>query len=143
MLSTNRQTHRRIFLEAWRKASNAEPLEPLEAQIAEVIRQHPEYQPLLAKGEEALDQDFHIDPGQPNPFFHMGLHLAVLEQLSIDQPKGIRALYQKLRAASPDAHAVEHGIMDCLAQSLWAAQQGPQGFDQNSYIDCIERAAKR
>lgn len=140
MLATNRETHRRIFVQAWRKAANDEPLELVEAQIVSVIRQHPEYQPMLEAGEDILDKDFSAETGQANPFFHMGLHIAVHEQLSIDRPPGIRALFQSLRERCQDAHAAEHRVMECLTQALWAAQQGPQGFDETGYLDCIRRA---
>ncbi|NEV62909.1 DUF1841 family protein [Thiorhodococcus minor] len=140
MLATNRETHRRIFVQAWRKAANDEPLEPVEAQIVSVIRQHPEYQPMLESGEQIVDKDFSAETGQANPFFHMGLHIAVHEQLSIDRPAGIRTLFQALRKHCPDAHTAEHRIMECLAQALWAAQQGHQGFDETTYLDCIRRA---
>ncbi|MBK1720985.1 DUF1841 family protein [Thiocystis violacea] len=142
MFSGNRQSHRRVFIEAWRKASNGEPLEPLEHQIAELVRRHPEYQRVLEAGDAGLDQDFSVDLGQPNPFFHLGLHLAVIEQLSIDQPRGIRALYQSLLREVGDQHSLDHRIMECLTQMLWMTQQGSGAFDEQAYLDCIKGAGR-
>ncbi|NEX22748.1 DUF1841 family protein [Thiorhodococcus mannitoliphagus] len=141
MLATNRETHRRIFIEAWRKATDGQPLEPVEAQIVSVIRQHPEYQSMLETGEQILDKDFITEAGHANPFFHMGLHIAVHEQLSIDRPQGIRAAFQDLCSRCPDTHAVEHRMMECLAQALWTSQQGPQDFDEVAYLECIRMRA--
>ena len=139
MFSTDRQTHRRIFLEAWRKANAQEPLEPLESQLVELMRRHPEYRPFLEGGERALDQDFPPELGQTNPFLHLGLHLAILEQLSLDQPRGIRDRYQRLLARLGDPHQVEHAIMECLAEALWRVQHHRLPFDEAGYLDCIAR----
>ena len=84
---------RRLYLEAWRKAREGRPLEPLENQIVGVIELHPEYQPLLVDRSAALDRDFTPEQGQTNPFLHMGLHLAIREQLATDRPPGVRAVY--------------------------------------------------
>ena len=139
MFSADRQTHRRIFIEAWRKAARGETLDPLEAQIAGVVRMHPEYVPFLEGDELALERDFRPELGQTNPFLHLGLHLALLEQLSIDQPRGIRALYQELSERGGDPHRLEHGIMDCLMDALWRTQQHRQTFDEHAYLDCVKR----
>lgn len=143
MFSSDRKAHRRIFTEAWRKALNAQPLEPLEIRIVEILRLHPEYQPLLESGEDALERDFHPDGGETNPFFHLGLHLAILDQVSIDQPHGIRSIYAELRANLSDSHALDHHMMDCLAQALWLAQQGNGVFDERGYLDCVRRIGQR
>ncbi|MBK1717683.1 hypothetical protein CKO27_08525 [Thiocystis violacea] len=143
MFSADRQTHRRIFLEAWRKATNQEPLEPLEARIVEIMRQHPEYQAFIEGGEAALERDFLPDRGQANPFLHLGLHLAILEQLSIDQPRGIRQLYQDLIGRIGDPHRLEHAIMDCLMEALWRVQQHQEAFDERAYLDCVKRLGER
>ena len=37
----NRDQMRRMYLEAWHKFSAREPLQPLEAQLAAVIAEHP------------------------------------------------------------------------------------------------------
>jgi hypothetical protein len=141
MFSTDRQTHRQIFLEAWRKSNAQEPLEPLESQIVAIMRRHPEYLPFLEDGARALDQDFPPELGRTNPFLHLGLHLAILEQLSIDQPCGIRDHYQRLLARLSDPHKVEHAIMECLAESLWRVQHHRAPFDENAYLHCIQRLA--
>ncbi|QGU32401.1 DUF1841 family protein [Thermochromatium tepidum] len=143
MFSTDRQTHRRIFLEAWRKAKAQAPLGPIESQIVELMRRHPEYWPFLEDGTRALDQDFPPELGQTNPFLHLGLHLAILEQLSIDQPRGIRERYQRLLTHLGDPHQVEHAIMECLAESLWRVQHQRLPFDEAGYLDCIDHREVR
>ncbi|MGQ9659675.1 MAG: DUF1841 family protein [Thermochromatium sp.] len=143
MFSTDRQTYRRIFLEAWRKAQAQESLEPLERQLVELIHRHPEYQPFLEDGEHALDQDFPPELGQSNPFLHLGLHLAILEQLSLDRPRGIRDSYRSLLARLGDPHRVEHAIMECLAEWIWRVQHHRQPFDEATYLHCIQSLPKQ
>jgi hypothetical protein len=138
MYSQDRDSIRRQFLEAWRKAVAGESLEPLEDQIAQVIRAHQEYHPLLESPESALSREFFPEDGETNPFLHLGLHLAVLDQVGTDRPPGIRAHYQRLAAAAGDAHEAEHRIMECLAQSLWEAQRSGRPPDEGGYLACVE-----
>ena len=92
----NREQLRQMYLDAWRKFSAQAPLEPLEAQLAAVIAEHPEYVPWLESGEEALSADFTPEGGEANPFLHMGLHLALREQVATNRPAGIAEIHQKL-----------------------------------------------
>ncbi len=141
MLSSDRNSHRRVFIRAWGNARARQPLTPLEIQIVEILRQHPEYQPFLEADDNALDRDFSPEQGTSNPFLHLGLHLAILEQVSIDQPAGIRHLYQTLTQRTGDPHAAEHRLMDCLAEGLWTLQRGQQPFNEHDYLDCIKRGS--
>ena len=139
MFSSDRNTHRRVFIHAWKKAKAKQPLEPLERRIVGILRQHPEYQPLLEEDENALDRDFSPEQGQTNPFLHLGLHIAIVEQLSLDQPTGIRQLYQNLARLTGDSHAAEHRIMECLGEGLWKLQHDQQPFNEQDYLECIRR----
>ncbi|MBV8854075.1 MAG: DUF1841 family protein, partial [Sinobacteraceae bacterium] len=85
----NREQLRRMYVDAWRKFSAQQQLQPLEAQIAAVIAEHPEYLPLLQSERDVLGLDFAPEGGQQNPFLHMGLHLAIREQVATDRPPGI------------------------------------------------------
>ncbi|AFL75241.1 DUF1841 family protein [Thiocystis violascens] len=142
MFSSDRNSHRDVFIQAWKKARAEQPLEPLERQIVGILRQHPEYQPFLEAEDSALERDFPPEQGEANPFLHLGLHMVILEQLSIDQPAGIRKLYRNLARRTGDAHEAEHRIMACLAESLWKLQHDRQPFNENDYLDCIRRAGR-
>ncbi|MFX7879434.1 DUF1841 family protein, partial [Acinetobacter baumannii] len=69
-------------------------LTPLEAIARDWILQHPEYHDALRDVEEALAADYSIERGQSNPFLHLSMHLSITEQISIDQPPGIRGAFQ-------------------------------------------------
>lgn len=143
MFSNDRDSHRRIFITAWEKARAGHPLEPVEAQIAEIMRQHPEYHAFIEDTERALGRDFPPEQGETNPFLHMGLHLGVLDQLSIDQPPGIRRAYRELLEVTGDPHEAEHRIMDCLAEAIWTSQRHGTLFDATAYLDCVERVSSQ
>lgn len=96
----NREQMRRMYLEAWRKFSARAPLEPLEAQLAAVITEHPEYVTWVESGEHALGADFTPEGGRENPFLHMGLHLAIREQVATDRPLGITEIHESSALAS-------------------------------------------
>ncbi|QVL48106.1 MAG: DUF1841 family protein [Thiocapsa sp.] len=141
MFANDRESHRRTFITAWEKAQAGQPLEPVEAQIVEVLRRHPEYHRLMTDSETTLERDYLPEHGKSNPFLHMGLHIAILEQLSVDQPAGIRGLYSRLMQTTGDPHETEHRIMECLAEALWTLQRSQAPFDAASYLECVERAA--
>jgi hypothetical protein len=72
-----------------------------------------------------------------NPFLHLSLHLAIAEQLAIDQPVGIRAEYERLVAARGDEHEALHAILECLGETLWQAQRLGGAPDEAAYLDCV------
>src|SRR5688572_9560660 len=87
---------RQVYIEAWRKRRERLPMEPLEAQIADVIELHPEYQTPREDPERGFDLDYSPEGGQSNPFLHMGLYLAVRDQIGTDRPLGIRQCFVDL-----------------------------------------------
>jgi hypothetical protein len=131
----NRAQMRRTYLDAWRKFTARAPLEPLEAQLAAVIAEHPEYVTWLESGEVALDAEFSPEGGRENPFLHMGLHLAIREQVATDRPHGIAQIHQKLAARLHDAHAAEHAMLEPLAEALWEAQRSGRMPDEEAYLE--------
>src|SRR6476661_104623 len=135
----NRDQLRRMYLDTWRKFSNRVPLEPLEAQVAAVIAEHPEYVQWLESGDDALAAEFTPEGGRQNPFLHMGLHLAIREQVATDRPAGIARLHQELTRRSEHAHAAEHRMIEPLAQTLWEAQRSGQVPDELAYLERLRR----
>ena len=131
----NRDQMRRMYLEAWRKFNARAPLEPLEAQLAAVIAEHPEYVTWLEAGEQALGAEFTPEAGRQNPFLHMGLHLAIREQVATDRPAGIAEVHQKLAARLGDPHAAEHTMLEALAEALWDAQRSGRPPDEQAYLE--------
>ncbi len=130
-----REQMRRRYLIAWRKFSAREPLEPLEGQLAAVIAEHPEYVGWLESGEAALAAEFTPEGGRENPFLHMGLHLAVREQVGTDRPAGIAAIHSDLATRAGSAHEAEHRMIDALAESLWEAQRNARAPDERAYLE--------
>jgi hypothetical protein len=131
----NREQMRRMYLDAWRKFTARAPLEPLEAQLAAVIAEHPEYVTWLESGEQALTAEFTPEGGRQNPFLHLGLHLAIREQVATDRPAGIAEVHQKLSARLGDPHAAEHTMLEALAEALWDAQRTSRPPDEQAYLE--------
>ncbi len=130
---------RQSYADAWRKQLARVPLTPQESMIVEVIELHPEYQPVVRDAAAALA----FEPAAPgpaeNPFLHMGLHLAVREQVSVDRPPGIRELRRSLQSRLGDAHSAEHVLMEALAETLWEAQRAGKPPDEGHYLDLVRR----
>jgi hypothetical protein len=142
MFQPSREQARRFFIEAWRRYRAGEPLEPLQALAAELILHHPEYHALLEDAEASLEREWPPELGETNPFLHLGLHLAIAEQLSIDQPRGIRSQHQALCARLDDTHAAQHALMECLVETLWQSQRTGQAPDAAAYLSCVERKSR-
>jgi hypothetical protein len=139
LFGQNRDQLRRFYIEAWRKFQRNEPLQPLEAMIAEVVAQHPEYHTLLENEDKAIGHDFSSENGQGNPFMHMGMHLGLREQLSTRRPAGIEAIYDKLVKRLGDAHEAEHRMIECLGQAMWQAQQSGLPPSEEDYLECLKK----
>ncbi len=139
LFSNDRDQLRQFYCDVWRKHRDGLPLEALEIQIRDVILLHPEYHALLEHPEQALGREYLPESGATNPFLHLGLHLAIHEQLATDRPTGIRALITVLRSHWPDGHALEHQMMECLAESLWRGQRDGVPPDAAAYLDCLRR----
>jgi hypothetical protein len=139
MFNPSREQARRFLVEAWRKRRDRLPGTPLEAIAADIVALHPEYHALLEAGDEALARDWTPEDGETNPFLHLSLHLAIEEQLSIDQPPGIRAAFEARAARHGDRHAALHDILDCLGETLWRASRERAPLDAAAYLECIRR----
>lgn len=135
----SREQMRRRYLEAWRKFSAREVVEPLEAQIAAVIAEHPEYIGWLESGDAALLAQFTPAGGRENPFLHMGLHLAIREQVATDRPPGIARVHHELTGRTGGAHEAEHRMIEPLAEALWEAQRSGAAPDEARYLERLQR----
>ena len=135
----SREQLRRVYVEAWRKRREGLPSEPLEAQVADVIALHPEYHSALERGEDALARDYTPEGGQSNPFLHMGLHLAVRDQIATDRPTGMRTAFASLAARLGSEHEAEHRIIECLAEAMWETQRSGRPPDETAYLQCVLR----
>ena len=138
----NRDALRRQYVDAWKKDRDGKPLSPLEAQIVDILRAHPEYHELVAS-PDALNQEFTPEGGQLNPFLHLSLHLAVRDQIATDRPAGIRALFERSRARLGDAHEAEHVFLECLGETLFEAQQAGRMPDEAAYLERVRSATTR
>jgi cell division FtsZ-interacting protein ZapD len=132
--SYTRDQLRQTYADAWRKHLAHSLLTPLEAMIVDVIAAHPEYQAMVSDRDTAVG----LAPGgsgsAENPFLHMGLHLAVREQVSIDRPPGVRELHRLLHARDGDPHRAEHVLMEALGETLWQAQRAGRAPDEVHYL---------
>jgi hypothetical protein len=139
-LIQDRDSGRTFFLEVWGKHNNKLPLEALEQMVLDVILQHPEYHVILEKDEKEISaMEFTPEMGMTNPFLHMGMHIAILEQIGSDRPPGITVLYQQLLPKYTSAHDLEHSLMECLGESLWLAQRNNTLPDEAQYLEQVKR----
>jgi hypothetical protein len=139
MFNPSRDEARRFLIDVWLRRRAQQPLSALERVAADLIAIHPEYHATLEHPDRHAERDYSPELGDVNPFLHLSLHLAVAEQLAIDQPPGIRAQFERLRVARGDEHAALHAVLECLGEVLWNAQRQRTPPDAALYLACLER----
>lgn len=142
MFSDDRQQTRAVFFRAWQHHRQRLPLEGIEKIIVAVVLRHPEYHALLENPDRHADQDYLPETGQANPFLHLGLHVAIEEQLSVDRPPGVRDCYRALLEKLGDEHAAQHRMLDCLGETLWRADRDQTPPSEQDYLECLRRLAQ-
>jgi len=141
MFNPTRDQVRDFFFETWRRYRAGEPLEGAQTLAIEAILLHPEYHAVLDDPQRHAEKEYFPALGETNPFLHLSLHVALAEQLSIDQPVGVRARFEQLLARRGDRHAALHDAVDCLAEMVWRSQRDGTPPDGAAYLDCLARRA--
>lgn len=134
---------RDFFFETWRKYRANEALAGLEAVALDIALLHPEYHAVLDQPERFREQEYFPELGETNPFLHMSLHMALEEQLSIDQPRGVTGRFEKLVGRAGDRHTALHEAIECLAEMVWRAQRDAAPPDAEAYLDNLDKRARK
>jgi hypothetical protein len=141
MHGTSRHDTRRLFFDGCAKRRRGERLQGVEVLVAEVIEHHPEYHGLLQDAEAGLTRDWSPEDGEGNPFLHMGMHIAIREQVSIDRPQGVAEAHQRLSRRLGSMLEAEHQMMECLGRELWESQRAGRMPDEHAYLACVRERA--
>lgn len=139
LFNPTRDQARNFLFDCWRKCRAGELLTPQEAIAAQLITRHPEFHRVLENPEHYLDRDFLPEHGSVNPFLHLMMHLTIEEQISIDQPAGVRAHFARLSQRLASEHDAQHRMMECLGEMIWQAQRNGTQPDAAIYFACLER----
>ena len=141
MFAPSQHDVRRFFCDTHRKRREGLPLTPMETVAADWIGEHPEYHAELDDVAAAVAAVYDVEAGRTNPFLHLSMHLSISEQVSIDQPRGIKQAYALLAAKRGSAHEAQHEVMECLGEMMWESQRSGLPPDGHKYIDCVRRRA--
>ena len=139
IFNPTREEVRRFFCDTWKKKSDNHILDSMETLAGDWMEQHPEYHTLLSDPEGALEQDYTPERGETNPFLHLSMHLSISEQISIDQPPGIREIAEKLSTKLGSEHEAQHRIMECLGQVMWEAQREGKPLNPENYLEALKK----
>lgn len=139
MFNPSRSEVRQFFFALWEKFRQHRPLEGAEATALEIVQHHPEYHAILENPEKYSTYEWTPEQGESNPFLHLSLHLALEEQLAMNQPPGIRDAVQHLANKLLDEHRARHEAIECLAEVIWRAQRAQSMPDTEEYLECLRR----
>jgi len=143
MFQPSQHDVRRFFCDLQRKIDEKSPLAPIEALAARWLDEHPEYREDLSDVDRALAAEYTVEQGRTNPFLHLSMHLTISEQLSIDQPTGIRQAVELLAARRGSMHVAQHEVMECLGDMIWQSQRTGLPPDGHAYLEAVRRRATR
>jgi hypothetical protein len=139
MFNPTRDQSREFLFDLWAKHAAGATLTPLESIALSIVLEHPEYHAVLGDRERFLEREWQPEGGETNPFLHLMMHVAIEEQVSIDQPPGIRDAVQALAVKRGSMHDARHDVMECLAEIIWQAQRNGTGFDNAAYLECLRK----
>ena len=139
LFNPSREEVREFFCTTWQKYQDGYVLTPLEMIASQWMEQHPEFHAILSDPSSALEQEFTPEKGKTNPFLHLSMHLSISEQISIDQPPGIRHIANTLSRKLDSEHEAQHQIMECLGQVLWQAQRDASALDIKNYLEYLQK----
>jgi Domain of unknown function (DUF1841) len=143
MFNPTQSEVRQFFCEAWAKYQVRQPMTPLETLAADWVLEHPEFHADFSSSEKALEKDYPAEGGQTNPFLHVSMHLSITEQVSIDQPPGIRLAVEQLARQRNSLHEAHHEVMEALGYMLWQSQRSGLPPDGQAYLADIQKRAGR
>ena len=141
LFNPSRDQVREFYFGLWEKSQAGHALSPLETMALTIVMEHPEYHEVLSSPDRYREMEWKPEGGETNPFLHLSMHLAIEEQVSIDQPPGIREAVRKLSARHDSEHDARHAVMECLAEMVWQAQRNAATFENAAYLECIARKA--
>jgi hypothetical protein len=139
IFNPTREEVRRFFCDTWKKRTGDQILTPMETLASDWMAEHPEYHTLLVDPEGAIAQDYTPERGETNPFLHLSMHLSISEQISIDQPPGIKAIAENLTKKLGSKHEAAHSMMECLGQIMWEAQREGQALSPEKYLEALQK----
>ena len=89
-----------------------------------------------------MDTEYFPEQGKTNPFLHINLHLALQDQLGLDQPKGIKKIYSQLLKKIKDTHQVEHIMMEQIAEMIFNSQKYNKTMNLEYYLESLNELIK-
>jgi hypothetical protein len=139
LFAPSRDQVRQFFFATWKKYREQAAPQGIEALALDVILLHPEYHAVLDDPEHYLEQEYFPEMGETNPFLHMAMHLSLEEQVSIDQPRGVKTELERLVRVTGSRHDASHTAIECLAEMLWRAQRDGAAPDATAYLECLKQ----
>ena len=137
----SRDELRAMYRAAWRKFKQQQTLTPLDKQLVAIVSEHPEYHVIVESAASDL-ANYSPRSGQLNPWLHMGLHMAIREQVGTDRPRGIAAAHAALARRLGSPHLADHAVLEKLAETLWDAQRHGRAPDEQAYLEAVRSLAR-
>ena len=124
----------RIF-NAWRIRDQHLPVSPEEKKLIKLLNEHQDFAHFWNNPKKYLDYDFDPIFDEVDPFLHILIHEIVDEQITHNEPAGVRIVYGRLTEHNLDTHDVIHRIGVVFLNSIYPVLEGWGNFDSEAYIE--------
>jgi hypothetical protein len=130
-LDAMRQSNRKELHRIWQAAQAGQSLHGEEAVLAEIMREHTEWQHVWNRLDKISDTQLEEDG--VNPVMHLVVHEAVLNQINGDLPP-VDDIYQQLLAQGVERHEAIHRIGAVFTDEFYLALKADRPFDETRYL---------
>jgi hypothetical protein len=136
-----RQTSRKRYSDIWQTAKLGGQLEGEDAQLAQVMRDHPEYYDIWESTTELPMEQTTLDEG--DPFAHVVVHTVIESQLAQNDPPEVRLVLKYKTSHHVPRHQAIHEIAYVFVQHLWKTLHDKTPFDNDAYRQDLNQLLPR
>lgn len=131
-----RQNMHRIWQVA--QSRNLDGLTDDEKEIAWIMLEHEEFNDDFRNAEELADYEYNPD-SEVNPFMHIGIHIAVENQLKQKEPLEVCEFYNAAKERGVSHHEIIHRLGFILMPLVFHTLKHLKPFDNERYKNLLRK----
>jgi len=124
---------RRHFAAIWQKLKNHEPLEGEDKVYADLMQQHAVYHNTWEFADELEGHEYDTET-DVNPFVHIAFDAVIVNQVTLDEPRGIKNIYSRLRLKGLDHLDALHEMAGVFVTEFYEISRGRIPYSDERYL---------
>ncbi|MEK7249331.1 MAG: DUF1841 family protein [Bacteroidota bacterium] len=126
------------IFDLWTRVKLGETLEGEDKAFGDLLMQHKEYYSTWDAADKLMDKEYDTET-EVNPFAHLALDAAVVNQLDNANPPQVKETYERLTLQGASHLAAIHSIAYELATEIWQAGHDRKPFNTERYARQLRR----